>query len=221
MKHAFIVLALLGLAAAPAEAQGKGKGKNRVPPGHLPAAGECRVWYDGVPPGRQPRPTSCAEAERIAARDRNARVLYGSDRDDRYRGDRDRGNGRWERDDDWGREDERRRTPRESGRAVPRTGRYPEAYPYPDDRFPGQRDRSFAFRQGYEDGLVKGREDTRDGDNFDPARHGWYKSANRGYNSRYGSREQYREEYRDGFMEGYRAEYRGTGNRSRPGWWPF
>ena len=223
MKQAFIVLVLLGLAAAPAAAQGRGNGKNRIPPGHLPAAGECRVWYDGVPPGRQPRPTSCAEAERIASRDRNARVLYGSDRDGRYRDDRwerdDRGerNGRRERDDDWSRED-RRRTGRD-GRAVPRTDRYPDAYPYPGDR--SQRGGSFAFRQGYEDGVAKGREDTRDGDAFDPARHGWYKSANRGYDSRYGSREQYRQEYRDGFLEGYRAEYRGTANRSRPGWWPF
>ena len=219
MKQAFIVLVLLGLAAAPAAAQGRGNGRNRIPPGHLPAAGECRVWYDGVPPGRQPRPTSCAEAERIAARDRNARVVYGSDRDDRYRDDR------WARDEDWRRQDDRSRTGGARERAVPRTDRYPDAYPYPDDRYPSQRDGSFAFRQGYEDGIVKGREDMRDGDSFDPARHNWYKSANRGYDSRYGSREQYREQYRDGFLDGYRAEYRGrdqgTGSGSRPSWWPF
>lgn len=216
MKQAFIVLILLGFAATPAAAQGRGNGRDRIPPGHLPAAGECRVWYDGVPPGRQPRPTSCAQAERIAARDRNARVVYGSDRDDRYRDDR------WERDDDWSREENRRRTGRD-GRAVPRTDRYPDAYPYPGDR--SQRGGSVAFRQGYEDGVAKAREDTRDGDAFDPARHGWYKSANRGYDSRYGSREQYREQYRDGFLDGYRAEYRardrGTGSGGRPSWWPF
>lgn len=214
MKPAFIVLVLLGLAATPAAAQGRGSGRSQIPPGHLPAAGECRVWYDGVPPGRQPRPTSCADAERIAARDRNARVLYGSGRDDRYRDDR------WERDDDRRREDGRRRTGRPTGRAEPRTGRYPDAYPY-SDRFPGQRNGSFAFRQGYEDGIVKGREDTRDGDAFDPARHSWYKSATRGYDSRDGSRAQYRERYRDGFLDGYRAAYRGTATRSRPRWWPF
>jgi hypothetical protein len=216
MKQALTVFVLLGLAAAPAAAQGRGNGNDRIPPGHLPAAGECRVWYEGVPPGRQPRPTSCAEAERIAARDRSARVLYGSDRDDRWERDDDR----WERDGDR-RQRERSRTGRDTGIAVPRTGRYPDASQYPGDRLPGQRGGSFAFRQGYEDGIAKGREDTRDGDAFDPARHGWYKSADRGYNSRYGSREQYREEYRDGFLDGYRAEYRGTGNRSRPDWWPF
>src|SRR6188508_2763143 len=88
MKQAFIVVVLLGVAAVPAAAQGRGNGNKRIPPGHMPAAGECRVWYDGVPPGRQPRATSCGEAERIAARDGNARVVYGSDRDDRYLDDR-------------------------------------------------------------------------------------------------------------------------------------
>src|SRR5688572_28444011 len=31
----------------------------RVPPGHHPPRGACRVWYEGRPPGRQPRATSC------------------------------------------------------------------------------------------------------------------------------------------------------------------
>ena len=30
----------------------------RVPPGHLPNPGECRVWIPGTPPGRQPKPKS-------------------------------------------------------------------------------------------------------------------------------------------------------------------
>ena len=30
-----------------------------VPPGHLPPAGQCRIWIDGTPPGRQARPRSC------------------------------------------------------------------------------------------------------------------------------------------------------------------
>src|SRR6185295_18891393 len=61
-----------------------------VPPGQLPPAGMCRVWYDGVPPGRQPRATSCNEAERIASRDRSARVIYGDNynRNDRYGNER-------------------------------------------------------------------------------------------------------------------------------------
>ena len=39
-----------------------------VPPGHLPDPGECRLWYPGVSPGRQPRPRSrpCEEIAQIA-----------------------------------------------------------------------------------------------------------------------------------------------------------
>jgi hypothetical protein len=32
----------------------------RIPPGHLPPPGTCRLWYVGRPPGHQPPPTSCA-----------------------------------------------------------------------------------------------------------------------------------------------------------------
>src|SRR3970282_1754430 len=31
----------------------------RVPRGHYPPPGACRVWYAGRPPGHQPRPTRC------------------------------------------------------------------------------------------------------------------------------------------------------------------
>ena len=31
----------------------------RIPPGHYPPPGECRLWYPGVPPGHQPPPVSC------------------------------------------------------------------------------------------------------------------------------------------------------------------
>ena len=39
-----------------------------VPPGHLPDPGECRLWYPGVSPGRQPRPRSrpCEQIAQIA-----------------------------------------------------------------------------------------------------------------------------------------------------------
>ena len=89
--------------ATPAVAQGRGKGKasqrntsavqrgtdgiyrtsrtssgtDRVPPGHLPPAGMCRVWIDGVPPGHQPPVTDCATAQ--AQRTGNSRVVYGDD----------------------------------------------------------------------------------------------------------------------------------------------
>jgi hypothetical protein len=42
----------------------------RVPPGHYPPRGACRVWYEGRPPGRQPRATNC---ERLYGR-----VPYGA-----------------------------------------------------------------------------------------------------------------------------------------------
>lgn len=74
---------------------------SRVPKGHLPPAGMCRVWIDGVPPGHQPAPTSCAQAERDRFRYSNARVIYG-DRES-FPG---KGKGKFERADD-GRWDDR------------------------------------------------------------------------------------------------------------------
>lgn len=46
-----------------------------VPIGMMPAAGMCRVWIQGVPPGRQPAPTSCAVAARWLPA--NGRLVYG------------------------------------------------------------------------------------------------------------------------------------------------
>jgi hypothetical protein len=37
-----------------------------IPRGHLPPPGGCRVWLPGTPPGRQPKPRSCAGIERYA-----------------------------------------------------------------------------------------------------------------------------------------------------------
>lgn len=69
-------------AVAPLEAQGRGRNGNAgVPPGHLPPAGQCRVWVDGVPPGRQAAPTDCATARAQAVR-YGGRVIYGGGRDD-------------------------------------------------------------------------------------------------------------------------------------------
>lgn len=48
---------------------------NKIPPGHLPPAGMCRIWIDGVPPGRQPAPTDCQTA--VATKPANARVIWG------------------------------------------------------------------------------------------------------------------------------------------------
>lgn len=242
IKYVAIATALLAVGVSSAEAQGRGRGNDRnkstrgyekrVPPGHLPPAGQCRVWYDGVPPGRQPRPTSCGEAERVAARDRDARVIYGDrdGRDGRY-GDRDdrdsRGQGAGggifdrfpvdprDRDDrrypDDARTDRRRPTDegrRTGGVAIPRTERSQGG----DARRPTGRGDflygSAASESGYRDGLLKGREDAEDRDDYDPSRHSWYRSADRGYERDYGSRDDYREQYRRAFLEGYNEAYR-------------
>lgn len=31
----------------------------RIPPGHMPPPGECRVWFPDRPPGQQPPPGPC------------------------------------------------------------------------------------------------------------------------------------------------------------------
>jgi len=77
MRHAAAILLLIGLVAAPAGAQVR-SGRGGIPPGQLPPPGTCRVWFDNRPAGRQPPPMSCRDAERMASRDRYARVIYGS-----------------------------------------------------------------------------------------------------------------------------------------------
>ena len=78
MRTAAATVILIGLtASAGVHAQGRGRQAQGIPPGHVPPAGQCRVWYDNVPPGRQPAPTNCDRAEQIASRDRAARVIYG------------------------------------------------------------------------------------------------------------------------------------------------
>jgi len=36
----------------------------KIPPGHFPPPGSCRIWYPDQPPGQQPPPGSCSELER-------------------------------------------------------------------------------------------------------------------------------------------------------------
>ena len=38
----------------------------RVPPGHLPPPGTCKIWYPDRPPGHQPPPGDCDELEERA-----------------------------------------------------------------------------------------------------------------------------------------------------------
>jgi hypothetical protein len=78
MPRIALAVLLIGVSAAPATAQGR-RNSQGIPPGQLPPAGQCRVWYEGRPPGQQPRAMSCREAERIAARDSRARVIYGTE----------------------------------------------------------------------------------------------------------------------------------------------
>ena len=47
-----------------------------VPPGHLPKAGECRVWIPGTPPGQQPGPKSRSCASIASAAPAGSWVLY-------------------------------------------------------------------------------------------------------------------------------------------------
>lgn len=39
----------------------------KVPPGHMPPPGQCRIWYPGTPPGRQPKPVACSEIDAVPA----------------------------------------------------------------------------------------------------------------------------------------------------------
>jgi len=36
----------------------------KIPPGHLPPPGSCRIWIPGTPPGKQPRPGDCDQLAR-------------------------------------------------------------------------------------------------------------------------------------------------------------
>lgn len=46
----------------------KGFSKVGIPPGHMPRAGECRIWYPGKAPGHQPRPGNCHTLSRQVPR---------------------------------------------------------------------------------------------------------------------------------------------------------
>ena len=177
-----------------------------IPPGQLPPSNRCRVWYDN-PTRRQPESTSCRQAEQIAARDRNARVIYGEDAYEGrfgYRYGTSQYPGTWRGEGDDNRavsRPGRNRDPRVAGGVYdtydPYSGRYP--------RSAG----GVAYQNGYRDGLTKGRDDGEDDDRYDPNRHSWYRSATRGYDDDdYGSRAAYQARYRQGFEAGYSEGYR-------------
>lgn len=47
----------------------------KIPPGHMPPPGKCRIWYPELPPGQQPPPGECRELERRVPPD--AILVYG------------------------------------------------------------------------------------------------------------------------------------------------
>lgn len=51
----------------------------RIPRGHLPPPGLCRVWFYDRPPGHQPPPTNCRRAQRLAYQ-YGGRVIWGGER---------------------------------------------------------------------------------------------------------------------------------------------
>ena len=50
----------------PAESRKSTAATLGIPPGHLPAAGQCRVWMPGKPPGQQAKPRGCVNIEQFA-----------------------------------------------------------------------------------------------------------------------------------------------------------
>ena len=136
------------------------------------------------------------------SRNRDARVIYGENAyDTGYYGGY-RNDPYYDRNDPYGYTD--------NGRAVPRDGRVRDPrYGTTDPYYSGRSGYgSQAYQQGYRDGLDKGREDANDRDRFDPNRHGWYRSADRGYDNDYGTKSQYQIRYREGFQAGYSEGYR-------------
>lgn len=42
----------------------QGRSFNKIPPGHLPPPGSCRIWLPDTPPGKQPPPGNCYQLSR-------------------------------------------------------------------------------------------------------------------------------------------------------------
>lgn len=217
-----LFVSALWATASPAAAQFRRTDRDRqdvaraqgVAVGQLPPANRCRVWYDNRSAGRQPAATSCPQAEAIASRDRNARVIYGEDVYSDSRG--------WGSNDRAVRRDGRVRDPRIDGGILEPYGQGPygrDPYgrdPYGRDTRDTYGRQSIAFENGYRDGMTKGRDDGEDDDRYDVNRHGWYRSATRGYDDdEHGSRSAYQARYRQGFEEGYSAGYRVYARRER------
>ena len=77
MKSFSIIAVCSLLIASAAQAQRPKSESKTVPPDLRPPAGMCRVWLDGVPPGRQPAPTDCPSA--LRNRPAKGQVIFGDD----------------------------------------------------------------------------------------------------------------------------------------------
>lgn len=77
MKSFRIAIAFGLLWAVAAQGQRPKSASKIVPPNLRPPAGMCRIWLDGVPPGRQPAPTDCASA--LRNRPAKGEVIFGDD----------------------------------------------------------------------------------------------------------------------------------------------
>jgi hypothetical protein len=111
------------------------------------------------PPGQQPAPTDCRDAERVASRDRSARVIYG----DRTIQQNPNPN------------------PNPYPGSYPYPGSRPRSSSSPNGRYAYG---GVSFDNGYTDGYDKGREDVGDNRSYDPVRHRRYRSADHGYDQR-------------------------------------
>ena len=65
----------------------------RVPPGHMPRPGYCRLWYPGVPPGHQPPAERCDRLFRARWIPAGAVIVGAPAYDVVYADDRGRGRG--------------------------------------------------------------------------------------------------------------------------------
>ena len=189
----FALVALIGIPAS-ADAQGGWYGRD-IPRGQMPPPGRCRVWYENRPAGQQPPPTSCNEAERIASRSRNARVIYGDST-------------RQRRDDEWWGRDPR--------------GSYPGRYP-PRVRVIQREAFENGYADGYEKGREDQRDNDRYDPVRHSRYRSADRGYNSRFGSKDEYRNVYREGFRAGYDESYRLAAYGRDDRRRvvglP--WPF
>jgi hypothetical protein len=73
-----------------------------------------------------------------------------------------------------------------------------------------------AFARGYDDGYMRGRDDSKDHDRYDPVGDRDYRRGDLGYERDYGSRDAYKNNYRAGFRQGYDEGYKDATRGKRP-----